>query len=159
MALKARWPLTTPAGLRGRPSVGFRDVRCGRRRKARVLPAAHAGDAVFQIDGRGSVAASKGLLAKCLESVNARRLCCLTLDEPGRVVLGKEPLVVDGRAVGYVTSADMGYSVGRFIAYGYLPAALATKGQPVEIVYFGQPLRATVADDPLFDPGMTRLRS
>ena len=89
----------------------------------------------------------------------ARRLCCLTLDEPGRVVLGKEPLVVDGRTVGYVTSADMGYSVGRFIAYGYLPAALATKGQPVEIVYFGQPLRATVADDPLFDPGMTRLRS
>ena len=64
-----------------------------------------------------------------------------------------------GRTVGYVTSADMGYSVGRFIAYGYLPAALATKGQPVEIVYFGQPLRATVADDPLFDPGMTRLRS
>ena len=34
--------------------------------------------------------------------------------------------LVDGRAVGYVTSADMGYSVGKFIAYGYLPAALAT---------------------------------
>ena len=92
------------------------------------------------------------------ESGVARRLCCLTLDEPGRVVLGKEPILVDGRAVGYVTSADMGYSVGKFIAYGYLPADLATAGQPVEIVYFGQPLRATVADDPLFDPGMTRLR-
>ena len=68
-----------------------------------------------------------------------------------RQVLGKEPIIVDGRAVGYVTSADMGYSVGKYIAYGYLPAALATTGQPVEIVYFGQPLRATVADDPLFD--------
>ena len=89
----------------------------------------------------------------------ARRLCCLTLDEPGRVVLGKEPILVDGRAVGTVTSADMGYSVGQFITYGYLPVDLATKGQPVEIVYFDEPLRATVADDPLFDPGMTRLRS
>ena len=73
-------------------------------------------------------------------------------------MLGKEPIVANGRAVGYVTSADMGYSVGQFIAYGYLPTALANQGQAVEISYFGEPLPATVADDPLFDPGMTRLK-
>ena len=97
-------------------------------------------------------------LRQAHETGPARRLCCLTLDEPGRVVLGKEPIVADGRAVGYVTSADMGYSVGQFIAYGYLPTALANRGQAVEIIYFGEPLPATVADDPLFDPGMTRLK-
>ena len=97
-------------------------------------------------------------LRQAHETGPARRLCCLTLDEPGRVVLGKEPIVADGRAVGYVTSADMGYSVGQFIAYGYLPTALANRGQAVEIIYFGEPLPATVADDPLFDPDMTRLK-
>lgn len=107
--------------------------------------------------GKGQFIGREALLRQRESSV-ARRLCCLTLDEPGRVVLGKEPILVDGRAVSYVTSADMGYSVGKFIAYGYLPTALATAGQPVEIVYFGQPLRATVADDPLFDPTMTRLK-
>ncbi len=100
----------------------------------------------------------RAALLRQRQSGVARRLCCLTLDEPGCVVLGKEPIRADGRTVGYVTSADMGYSIGQFIAYGYLPIDLATTGQPVEIVYFGQPLRATVADDPLFDPGMTRLK-
>ena len=74
MALKARWPLTTPAALRGRPSVGFRDIPAVPRPPSAVLPAAHAGDAVFQIDGRRAVAASKGLLAKCLESVKGTGL-------------------------------------------------------------------------------------
>lgn len=91
-----------------------------------------------------------------------RRLCCLTLDEPGSVVLGKEPIIgIDGngRALGYVTSADYGYSVGRHIVYGYLPATWADKGRKVDIVYFGRRVRATVDDDPLFDAGMDRLRS
>ncbi len=98
-------------------------------------------------------------LLRSSERVPARRLCCLTLDEPGAVVLGKEPIVGDGRVLGYVTSADYGYCVGKHIAYGYLPAEFASVGQPVEIVYFGHGIRATVADDPLFDAAMTRLKS
>ena len=72
--------------------------------------------------------------------------------------MGKEPVVVDGRTVGYVTSAAFGYSIGRSIAYAWVPAAVAAAGTSVEVVSFGVPLRATVADDPLFDPRMERLR-
>jgi glycine cleavage system aminomethyltransferase T len=75
------------------------------------------------------------------------------------VVMGKEPVHVDGRPVGYVTSAAYGFSVGAPIAYAWLPAAAARAGQPVTIQYFGEAVPATVADDPLFDPAMTRLRS
>lgn len=92
----------------------------------------------------------------------ARRLCCLTLDEPGKVVLGKEPVLSadgDEQALGYVTSADYGYSVGKHIAYAYLPATYADRGRKVHIVYFGERIPATVNDDPLFDPAMTRLKS
>ena len=93
------------------------------------------------------------------EAIATRRLTCLTLDRPTDVVMGKEPLRVGGDAVGYVTSAAFGYSVGRSIAYGWLPAAAAEVGTAVEIDSFGERLPATVASDPLFDPGMTRLRS
>jgi glycine cleavage system aminomethyltransferase T/glycine/D-amino acid oxidase-like deaminating enzyme len=93
------------------------------------------------------------------EATARRRLTCLTLDRPTDVVMGKEPIRVDGQAVGYVTSAAFGYTVGRSIAYGWLPAELAGVGRAVEIESFGERLPATIAAEPLFDPDMSRLRS
>jgi dimethylglycine oxidase len=82
----------------------------------------------------------------------AQRLSCLTLDDDRSVVMGKEPLWHDGRVVSYVTSANYGYSIGRGIAYGYLPAELAVEGIPIEVEYFGERLAATVTNEPLWDP-------
>jgi dimethylglycine oxidase len=93
------------------------------------------------------------------EAAATRRLACLTLDRVEDVVLGKEPIRVGGEVAGYVTSAAFGYSVGRSIAYGWLPAAAAIPGTAVEIEWFGERLPATVEEDPLFDPKMSRLRS
>jgi glycine cleavage system aminomethyltransferase T len=98
-------------------------------------------------------------LAAVLERGSAERLACVTLDDPNAVVLGKEPIRSDGRVVGYATSAGYGYSVGRCIVYGYLPAELAVPGTPVEVEYFDQRLSATVAEDPLWDPKGERLRA
>jgi glycine cleavage system aminomethyltransferase T/glycine/D-amino acid oxidase-like deaminating enzyme len=89
----------------------------------------------------------------------SQRLACMTLDDPSEVVLGKEPIAYDGRVVSYVTSASYGYSIGRGIAYGYLPRELAVEGTPLEIEYLGERIAATVAADPLFDPKHERLRS
>ncbi len=88
-----------------------------------------------------------------------RRLACLTLDDPSTVLMGKEPVLVDGRPAGYVTSAAFGFSVGRSIAYAWLPASAAVEGREVTVRSFDRELAATVAPDPLFDPGMTRLRA
>jgi len=92
-----------------------------------------------------------------------RALACLTLDDPGVVVMGKEPVYAGGGpAVGYVTSAAYGYTLddgaGRGVAYAWLPLDLADVGRQVEIGYFDTRLAATVAAEPLFDPEMTRLR-
>ena len=65
------------------------------------------------------------------------------------VVLGKEPLFVDGRAVGYVANAAFGYTVGAPIAYGYLPSEVE-EGRVVEIEYFGRRIRAIVSSEPLY---------
>ncbi|KAI0811771.1 Dimethylglycine oxidase [Xylaria sp. FL0064] len=86
-----------------------------------------------------------------------RRLRCLTVDDGRSVVLGKEPVFVDGRAQGYVTSAAFGFTIGKPIAYAWLPAAV-NEGDAVEIEYFGQRIKATVTTEPLYDPQMSRLR-
>jgi len=87
------------------------------------------------------------------------KLCCLTLDEPDAIALGKEPLLIDGETVGYVTSANYGYSVGQYIVYGYLPARHAQPGTKVQVQYFGRRQWATVREEPLFDPGNARMKA
>jgi glycine cleavage system aminomethyltransferase T/glycine/D-amino acid oxidase-like deaminating enzyme len=99
----------------------------------------------------------KAALAGRSEDTVIRRLRCLTVDDGRSVVLGKEPVLSDGRAVGYVTSSAFGYTIGKPIAYAYLPVSLH-EGDAVEIEYFGRRIAATVAAEPLFDPEMTRLR-
>jgi glycine cleavage system aminomethyltransferase T/glycine/D-amino acid oxidase-like deaminating enzyme len=83
----------------------------------------------------------------------ARKLTCLTME---KVVLGKEPVYVAGRPAGYVTSAAYGHTIGRAIAYAWLP--VLEPGTPVEVEYFGERYPATVAAEPLFDPEMSRIR-
>jgi len=103
----------------------------------------------------------RAALERRLAHGTGRRLTCLTLDDPAHVVLGKEPIVEPdtGRVAGYVTSAGYGYSVGRAIAYGYLPTELAAEGTPLAIEWFGEPLAATVTAEPLWDPKGERLRA
>jgi dimethylglycine oxidase len=86
-----------------------------------------------------------------------RRLSCLTIDDRRSVVLGHEPVYLDGRPAGYVTSAAFGHTIGAPIAYAWLPSN-ATPGTAVEIEYFGRRVPATVAAEPLVDPEMARIR-
>jgi glycine cleavage system aminomethyltransferase T len=98
-------------------------------------------------------------LARVKERGVARKLCCMTLDDPTAVVLGKEPIMDGKRTLGYVTSANYGYAVAHSIAYGYLPLEYAAAGTKVEIEYFGARHGATIATEPLYDPKGARLRS
>jgi glycine cleavage system aminomethyltransferase T/glycine/D-amino acid oxidase-like deaminating enzyme len=92
------------------------------------------------------------------EETARRRLTCLTLDDPAAVVMGKEPVLADSAPVGYVTSASYGYTVGRTVAYAWLPSAMSVPGTALTIEYFGGRLPATVASEPLFDAQMERIR-
>lgn len=87
-----------------------------------------------------------------------RRLRCFVISDRRSVVLGKEPVFFDGKAVGYVTNAAFGYTVGAPIAYGYLPNAVKD-GDTVEIEYFGRRIKATVAPEPLYHGQMNRLEA
>jgi glycine cleavage system aminomethyltransferase T/glycine/D-amino acid oxidase-like deaminating enzyme len=79
----------------------------------------------------------------------AKKLATLLLEPNAPVPLGKEPILSGGEVVGYVSSANFGFSIGRPIALGYLPIDLAGSGTELCIEYFAEPYRATVAETPL----------
>ena len=88
-----------------------------------------------------------------------RRLCCLLLDDPRAVALGSEPVRVAGEPVGRVTSGGYGYTIGRSIAYAYLPIESSQAGTVAEVEIFGERVPAEVAVEPLVDPAGERLRA
>lgn len=100
----------------------------------------------------------RNALLRIREAGIVRKLTCMTFDDPSVAVLGKEPILAGNRLLGYVTSANYGYTVGKSIIYGYLPLADAEEGSRVEVQYFGQRYPAGVVSEPLYDPQMTRLK-
>jgi len=87
-----------------------------------------------------------------------RVLRCLTLTDSRAVALGSEPVRIGGDLVGRVTSGGYGYTVGRSIAYAYLPAAHSA-GTEVEVEIFGEWVAGEVAEEPLYDPKGERIRA
>ena len=88
-----------------------------------------------------------------------KKLVCLVFENPEHVVMGKEPVFVNGSPVGYTTSSYFGHSIGKQIAYAWLPIDHTTLGTQVTVKYFDSMYSAVVSDDPQFDPSMSRLRS
>ena len=88
-----------------------------------------------------------------------KRLRCLVLDDPRSVALGNEPVRVDGRIIGRVTSGGYGFAVERSIAYAYLPPDQAAIGLRGEVDIFGEWVGFEVMRDPLWDPDGARIRA
>lgn len=100
-----------------------------------------------------------------LEKIKAtglkRKLCCLVFDDPSTAIVGKEPILTEDvqQVLGYVTSANYGYTIKQSLAYGYLPLNHATPGNKVQVYYFGNHYPATVTVEPLYDPANLKLKS
>ena len=99
----------------------------------------------------------RGALVKAREKEPATRLACLVLEDPRSVALGSEPVRIAGAIAGRVTSGGYGYTVGRSIAYAYVPASAQT-GTAVEVEIFGTWVSGRISDEPLFDPKGERVR-
>jgi 4-methylaminobutanoate oxidase (formaldehyde-forming) len=106
---------------------------------------------------KGEFIGRSALLAR-RDSPAPTRLACLVLDDPRTVVLGSEPVRIDGSVVGRVTSGGYGYTVRASIAYAYIPAGCQV-GTAVELDIFGKWVGGRVEKDPLYDPTGERVRS
>ncbi len=97
-------------------------------------------------------------LEKIISNGITRKLSCITLDADEHAVMGKEPILDGDSVIGYVTSANFGHTIGKPIAYGYLPISHTEPGTKVDILYFGDRLSGTVAKEPLYDPPGSKLK-
>jgi len=99
-------------------------------------------------------------LLRAQEEGLQRRLCCILLDEGTALLpLGNEAVWSGRELVGRVTSGGWGYTVGRSIAYAYLPLALTKPGSEIEIEAYGERFPAQVVREPLYDPRGERIRA
>jgi len=96
-----------------------------------------------------------------LDSASARattrRLRTLSLTDIETVPTIGQPIFRSGKNVGYVTSAEFGWSVGHPVALGWLPVEIA-EGESVQISCGGTTVNAVVAPDAVFDPTGSRIR-
>jgi len=79
------------------------------------------------------------------------------IDAPDADAHAYEPVLADGRTIGYVASGGYGHTVERSIAFSYLPTAYLEPGTELEIMILGDRRPALVVDQPLYDPKNERL--
>jgi sarcosine dehydrogenase len=105
---------------------------------------------------KGDFCGREALVAQKERGVT-RKLCTFTLESMAYPVSG-EAIIADGTVVGFTTSANFGHTVGKPIAYGYLPVELAERKDFIIEVY-GEPIPAIRHDGALYDPSGTNLRA
>src|ERR1700733_7558157 len=88
-----------------------------------------------------------------------RRFVVMQVADADAEVVGYESILQQGEPVGYVTSGAYGHCIGKSLAAGYVPAALARDGERFEIDILGEMCVAQVRGAPLYDPEGLRLRA
>jgi 4-methylaminobutanoate oxidase (formaldehyde-forming) len=104
---------------------------------------------------KGEFCGRSALLTQQTDGV-PQRLCTFALEAMAYPV-GGEAILADGKVVGFTTTANFGHTVGKPIAYGYVPANMSTRSD-FEIEVYGEPIRATRHDGALYDPTNAQLR-
>jgi len=93
----------------------------------------------------------------------AKRLAIFTIDDPRAVLVGRETILRDGAAVGYLTSAGFGYTIGKGIGMGYVrnPDGVGRDwllSGRYALVVAGEEFAAGIGLAPLYDPAGLRLK-
>ncbi len=87
-----------------------------------------------------------------------RSRVCMVVDAIDTDVMGDEPIWVDGKVVGWVTSGGYGHWVEQSLAQGYIPTELVKADMQMEIEILGERIPARLQSEPPFDPQARRMR-
>ncbi len=87
-----------------------------------------------------------------------RTRICMQVDATDTDVMGDEPIWVDGKVVGWVTSGGYGHGVDQSLAQGYVPTELVKPDMQMEIEILGERRVARLQTEPPFDPQALRMR-
>jgi 4-methylaminobutanoate oxidase (formaldehyde-forming) len=98
-------------------------------------------------------------LVKRKEAGLKQKLCCIAISDSRTIALGKEPIRVGDKIISWVAAGGYGYSVGKSLAYAYLPTECSQPGTPLSVEFFGTQVDAEVVKSPLWDPKGERIRA
>ena len=93
-----------------------------------------------------------------------KSLMTFTVEDPTAVLVGRETILRDGQAVGYLTSGGYGYSIGKSIGLGYVRNQAGvtepwlTAGR-YALVIAGAETPASLSLKPLIDPEGARIKA
>lgn len=149
----------------GITNVGYRAIETARLEKGYLYWSADIGPDYNPYEaGLGfCVAPNKGdflgseALAAIKQKGVSRKLCSFTV-EGFAPFLGGETILRDGEVCGYTTSCGFGHTLGKTIAFAYLPIELASETH-FQIETFGKTYEATRGPRTLYDPKQLRLKS
>ncbi|MCB2077301.1 MAG: aminomethyltransferase family protein, partial [Novosphingobium sp.] len=93
-----------------------------------------------------------------------KRLAGFTLDDPDAVLVGRETILRNGEAVGYLTSGGYGYTIGKSVGYGYVRNAGSVSDEflmagTYELVVANERFPARIGMEPFFDPANSRVKA
>ena len=117
-----------------------------------------AGLAGFANLGKGAFI-GRDTVAAGTEKPAAWQFAGFVVDSPDADPLPSDPILLDGRVVGYVTSGSEGFRIGKRLALGYVEGGLAETGRVFDIEILGRKCTATVTEMPFYDPENDRLKS
>ncbi|PIP35871.1 MAG: hypothetical protein COS92_08550 [Desulfobacterales bacterium CG07_land_8_20_14_0_80_52_14] len=102
----------------------------------------------------------KSALARIQKDKAPWRLCSFTLDEKDPVMIqGSAPIIRKSEVIGVTSSAGYGHTIGKTIAYGYIPAEKAVSGQGWEIESYRKVYPAAChLNRVLYDPQREKIR-
>ncbi|GGE44406.1 GcvT family protein [Actibacterium pelagium] len=91
-----------------------------------------------------------------------KRMVQFLLTDPEPLLYHAEPILRDGKTVGYLTSGNYGHHLGAAVGMGYVPCAGETVQELLassfEIEVAGQRFAATASLKPLYDPKSERVK-
>ncbi len=88
-----------------------------------------------------------------------KKLITLVIDVDGIDVSNDEAILIDGAAVGYVSSGGYAHHVKKSMAMGYVGAKYAAAGTKVQVEILGQKYDAEIQGAPLYDANGTNMRA
>lgn len=88
-----------------------------------------------------------------------RKLCTFIVEADNTDVVADEPIWINDKVVGFVTSGGYAHFSEKSVAYGFLPVEEIAEGRQVQIEILGERRDAVLYTEPLFDPEMSRMRS
>ena len=86
------------------------------------------------------------------------RMLQFRLTDPNPLLYHNEPILKDGKFVGYLSSGNYGHTLGGAIGLGYVPAEVAKETSGWEIEVAGVRASAEASLRPMYDPKSERMR-